>query len=144
VFEQPDDDNLETAVDLAAKALVADPGLAGIFCSDASNPFGAARTVVNAGKVGRVSIVGMDDLQETLTCIEDGVIAGVKAQHQWEVGDWAVKYLVAMNHKVPREHATGSQMLTKAELAGWRQSAQGDRRDRCPRRRTPAPPPNLP
>jgi ribose transport system substrate-binding protein len=115
VFEQPDDDSLEKAVSLTENALQANPDLAGIFGSNASNPIGAARAVVNAGKSGQVTVVGMDDLPETLQFIQDGVIAGVKAQRQWEIGYWAVRYMVAMNqnHTTPHEHATGSQILTK-------------------------------
>lgn len=119
VFEQPDDDNLEKAVSLTENALQANPDLKGIFGANASNPIGAARAVQTAGKVGQVTIVGMDDLPETLQFIKDGVIAGVKAQRQWEIGYWVVKGLVAknQNHTIPHEHATGSQILTK-ELLG--------------------------
>jgi ribose transport system substrate-binding protein len=119
VFEQPDDDNLEKAVSLTENALQANPDLAGIFGSNASNPIGAARAVVNAGKGGQVTVVGMDDLPETLQFIQDGVIAGVKAQRQWEIGYWAVRYMVAtnQNHTIPHEHATGSQILTKDLIA---------------------------
>jgi ribose transport system substrate-binding protein len=115
VFEQPDDDSLEKAVSLTENALQANPDLKGIFGSNASNPIGAARAVKNAGKQGQVTIVGMDDLPETLEFIKEGVIAGVKAQRQWEIGYWAVKYLVAKNenHTIPHEHATGSQIITK-------------------------------
>jgi ribose transport system substrate-binding protein len=119
VFEQPDDDSLEKAVSLTENALQANPDLKGIFGSNASNPIGAARAVQNAGKAGQITIVGMDDLPETLQFIKDGVIAGVKAQRQWEIGYWTVKYLVAknQNHTIPHEHATGSQIITK-ELLG--------------------------
>ena len=119
VFEQPDDDSLEKAVSLTENALQANPDLKGIFGSNASNPIGAARAIQNAGKAGDIVIVGMDDLPETLQFIQDGVIAGVKAQRQWEIGYWAVKYLVAknQNHTIPHEHATGSQILTKELLA---------------------------
>lgn len=118
VFEQPDDDDLDKAVTLTENALQANPDLKGIFGANASNPIGAARAVKNAGKAGQVTIVGMDDLPETLEFIKEGVIAGVKAQRQWEIGYWTVKYLVAknQNHTVPREHATGSQILTKEML----------------------------
>ncbi len=120
VFEQPDDDSLEKAVTLTENALQANPDLAGIFGSNASNPIGAARAVVNAGKTDQVTIVGMDDLPETLQFIQDGVIAGVKAQRQWEIGYWVVRYLVAMNqnHTIPHVHATGSQILTKELIGG--------------------------
>ncbi|MCY0094159.1 substrate-binding domain-containing protein [Hoeflea ulvae] len=115
VFEQPDDDSLEKAVNLTENALQANPNLKGIFGSNASNPVGAARAVQNAGKAGEITIVGMDDLPETLQFISDGVIAGVKAQRQWEIGYWTVRYLVAknQNHTTPHEHSTGSQILTK-------------------------------
>nr|WP_321454970.1 substrate-binding domain-containing protein [uncultured Cohaesibacter sp.] len=115
VFEQPDDDDLEKAVTLTENALQANPDLAGIFGANASNPIGAARAVANAGKAGEVAVVGMDDLPETLQFVKDGVIDGVKAQRQWEIGYWCVKYLVAknQNHTVPHVHATGSQILTK-------------------------------
>ncbi len=129
VAELYDDDDPEKAVRLAEEALDAYPDIVGIFGVDASNPIGAARAVVNAGKTGEVTVVGWDDLQETLKFIEDGVIAGVIAQHQWEIGYWTVKYLVAMNqkHKTPHEHETGSQMLTKQSLADWWRSGQGSR-----------------
>lgn len=115
VFEQPDEDDLEKAVTLTENALQANPDLSGIFGANASNPIGAARAVVNAGLTDQVTIVGMDDLPETLQFIEDGVIAGVKAQRQWEIGYWAVRYMVAtnQNHTTPAVHATGSQILTK-------------------------------
>ncbi len=115
VFEQPDNDDLDKAVSLTENALQANPDLKGIFGSNASNPIGAARAVKNAGLAGKVTIVGMDDLPETLDFIREGVIAGVKAQRQWEIGYWVVKYLVAVNqnHTVPHYHATGSQIITK-------------------------------
>lgn len=129
VAELYDDDNPETAVRLAEEALGAHPDLAGIVGVDASNPIGAARAVVNAGRTGQVTVVGWDDLQETLKFLEDGVIAGVMAQHQWEIGYWTVKYLVAMNqnHRTPHEHETGSQMLTRESLADWWRSGHGSR-----------------
>ncbi len=117
-FEQPDEDDLEKAVSLTENALQANPDIKGFFGSNASNPIGIARAVKNAGLAGKVSIVGMDDLPETLDFIKEGVITGVKAQRQWEIGYWAVKYLVAKaeNHTIPHEHATGSQIITKETL----------------------------
>jgi ribose transport system substrate-binding protein len=118
VFEQPDEDDLEKAVTLTESALQANPDIKGFFGSNASNPIGIARAVKNAGLAGKIAIVGMDDLPETLDFIKEGVITGVKAQRQWEIGYWAVKYLVAKaeNHTVPHDHATGSQIITKETL----------------------------
>lgn len=119
VFEQPDDDILEKAVELTESVLAAHPDLDGIFGSNASNPIGAARAVQNAGKAGQVHIVGMDDLPEAVDFVCSGVIDALKAQRQWDMGYWAVTYLVAMNenHTYPMFHNTGSRFLTKENCA---------------------------
>ncbi len=117
VFEQPDNDVLENAVSLTENALQANPDLAGIFGSNASNPIGAARAVKNAGLAGKVAIVGMDDLPEAVDAVCDGTITALKAQRQWDMGYWTVKYLVAMNenHTYPMFHDTGSRFITKKD-----------------------------
>ena len=117
VFEQPDNDVLENAVTLTEQALSANPDLAGIFGADASNPIGAARAVANAGKSGKVAIVGMDDLPEAVDFVCKGTINALKAQRQWDMGYWAIKYLVAanQNHTIPMFHNTGSRFLTKED-----------------------------
>ncbi len=117
VFEQPDNDVLEDAVSLTENALQAHPDLAGIFGSNASNPIGAARAVKNAGLAGKVAIVGMDDLPEAVDAVCDGTITALKAQRQWDMGYWAVKYLVAKNenHTIPMFHDTGSRFITKED-----------------------------
>ena len=66
VVEEPDDDNLEQAYNLARRVLAEHPDLAGIFGATATGPVGAARAVSNAGRAGEVVIVGMDDLQRHL------------------------------------------------------------------------------
>lgn len=118
VFEQPDNDDLDKAVQLTEDALQAHPDMVGLFGCNASNPIGAARAVQNAGKAGKVKIVGLDDLPETIQFIKDGVITAVMAQRQWEQGYWAVQYAVAKNegHTIPMDHATGSRMITKASV----------------------------
>lgn len=117
VFEQPDNDVLETAVTLTEQALSANPDLAGIFGADASNPIGAARAVTNAGKSGKIVVVGMDDLPEAVDFVCKGTINALKAQRQWDMGYWSIKYLVAANenHTIPMLHNTGSRFLTKAD-----------------------------
>jgi len=117
VFEQPDNDVLENSVTLTENALQAHPDLAGLFGSNASNPIGAARAVKNAGKAGKVAIVGMDDLAESVQFVCDGTISALKAQRQWDIGYWTVRYLVAMNenHTTPMNHNTGSRFITKAD-----------------------------
>jgi ribose transport system substrate-binding protein len=115
VFEQPDNDVLEDAVMLTENALQAHPDIKGFFGSNASNPIGIARAVANAGKAGEIAIVGMDDLPEAVDFVCDGTITALKAQRQWDIGYWSVRYMVAMNenHTIPWDHNTGSRLITK-------------------------------
>ena len=115
VFEQPDNDVLEDAVTLTENALQANPDIKGFFGSNASNPIGIARAVSNAGLSGKIDIVGMDDLPEAVDFVCDGTITALKAQRQWDIGYWSVRYMVAMNenHTIPWDHNTGSRFITK-------------------------------
>lgn len=117
VFEQPDNDVLEDAVSLTENALQAHPDIAGFFGSNASNPIGAARAIKNADLSGKVAVVGMDDLPEAVDFVCDGTITALKAQRQWDIGYWAVRYMLAMNqnHTYPMDHNTGSRFITKAD-----------------------------
>ena len=117
VFEQPDNDVLEKAVALTENALQANRDIAGLFGSNASNPIGIARAVANAGLSGKVAIVGMDDLPEAVEFVCKGTITALKAQRQWDIGYWAVKYMVALNenHTIPMDHNTGSRFITKSD-----------------------------
>ena len=118
VFDRPDNDDLQKAVELTENALQANSDLVGIFGCNASNPIGAARAVKSAGKAGVVHIVGMDDLDETLQLIQEGVIDATKAQRQWDIGYWTVVYLVAMNqnHTVPAVHDPGARIIVADDL----------------------------
>lgn len=118
VFERPDNDDLETAVSLTENALQANPNLAAVFGNNASNPVGAARAVKNAGLSGKVLVVGTNALPETIPFIEDGTIYACASDRQWEMGYWAVKYLVALNqgHTIPHLHVTGTKLLSKETL----------------------------
>ncbi|QTL97638.1 substrate-binding domain-containing protein [Iocasia frigidifontis] len=118
VTERPDNDSLQKAMELTENIIQAFPNIDGFFGCNATNPIGAARAVENAGLVGKVHIVGMDDLDETIQYVQKGVIDAVKIQRQWEIGYWTVKYLVAMNqnHTIPEEHPTGSKVITGSDL----------------------------
>jgi ribose transport system substrate-binding protein len=118
VSSRPDGDNLDAAMSLTEMVLKNHPDIKGFFCCNSTNPIGCARAVKAAGKAGEVHIVGMDALPETLALIKDGVIDGIKMQRQWEIGYWAVMYLVAINqgHTVPQEHTIGSVLITQKDI----------------------------
>lgn len=114
VTEEADNDDLERAVNLTSSILQAHPNVRGLFGANASAPIGAAQAVVEAGRVGQVLVVGMDDLPETVQFIRDGAILSVAVQNVQDIGYWSTLYAVAHAEgwTVPTLHETGSFPVT--------------------------------
>lgn len=121
VAEAADNDDLQKAVALAENILQAHPNVKGFFGCNASNPIGIAQAVKDAGKAGKVFIVGMDDMPETINFIKEGVISATKVQNVFDIGYWSIMYMVqlAQGKSVPKEHPTGSYIVTKDNLAEY-------------------------
>ena len=81
-----DEDSVENAYRLAEGFLSDYPELSGIICCNMSNPVGAARAVVQAGKAGQITIVGMDHDQEALHYLADGTIYALGVQDCYSIG----------------------------------------------------------
>ena len=81
-----DEDTAEKAYQYTKAFLERHPDLAGVVCCNMSNPVGAARAVVEAGRQGQVVIVGMDHDQEALGYLRDGVIYALGVQDCHSIG----------------------------------------------------------
>lgn len=81
-----DEDNAEKAYELTKGFLEQHPDLAGIICCNMSNPVGAARAVVEAGREEEIVIVGMDHDQEALHYLKDNVIYALGVQDCYSIG----------------------------------------------------------
>lgn len=81
-----DEDTAEKAYQYTKEFLERHPDLAGVVCCNMSNPVGAARAVVEAGRQGQVVIVGMDHDQEALGYLRDGVIYALGVQDCHSIG----------------------------------------------------------
>lgn len=74
VDSQADEDSIETSISVTEGYLTAYPNLKAIFGCNAASPIGAARAVKDAGKVGKILIVGMAENQEAMNFVKDGTI----------------------------------------------------------------------
>lgn len=81
-----DGDRADRAYDLTRGILDRNSDLAGIVCCNMSNPVGAARAVLAAGRENEVVIVGMDHDQEALGYLRDGVIYALGVQDCYSIG----------------------------------------------------------
>ena len=69
-----------------------------------SNPVGAARAVVEAGRADGIVIVGMDHDQEALRYLRDGVIYALGVQDCYSIGFDTVQVAVKIaDGKLPGE-----------------------------------------
>ena len=83
---QYDEDSDENAYNLTKEFLKKYPYLDGIICCNMSNPVGAGRAVEEAGKAGKVIIVGMDHDERAIKYLRDGVIYALAIQDCYSIG----------------------------------------------------------
>ncbi|MCI9531841.1 MAG: sugar ABC transporter substrate-binding protein [Lachnospiraceae bacterium] len=81
-----DGDSVDKAYQLAQGFLSRHQELAGIICCNMSNPVGATRAVIEAGREDEVVIVGMDHDQEALHYLKDGTIYALGVQDCYSIG----------------------------------------------------------
>jgi ribose transport system substrate-binding protein len=81
-----DEDLVENAFELTREFLKRQKELAGIVCCNMSNPVGAARAVVEAGREDEIVIVGMDHDQEALRYLREGIIYALGIQDCYSIG----------------------------------------------------------
>ena len=81
-----DEDSDINAYNLTKEFLEKYPDLNGIICCNMSNPVGAGRAVEEAGKAGKVIIVGMDHDERAIKYLRDGVIYALAIQDCYSIG----------------------------------------------------------
>lgn len=120
VAEGIDNDNIEIAQKQAAAIMQAHPNLNGWVASDASGPVGIGQAIIEAGKQGKVKLVGMDNLPEMLDMIRNGVADSSSASQPELQGYWSVMLMWAQatGAPVPLYLDTGNAFLTKDNIDG--------------------------
>ena len=81
-----DEDSDVNAYNLTKEFLEKYPDLDGIICCNMSNPVGAGRAVEEAGKAGKIIIVGMDHDERAIKYLRDGVIYALAIQDCYSIG----------------------------------------------------------
>lgn len=120
VAEGIDNDSIEIAQQQASAIMQANPNLKGWVASDAAGPIGIGQAIIEAGKQGEVTLVGLDNLPEMLDMIRSGVADSSSASQPELQGYWSVMLLwqQATGAPVPQFLDTGNAFLTKENLGG--------------------------
>ena len=90
--------------------------LRGYLCCDASGPIGIATALKRAGRVGAVTVVGMDSIRPILEAIKEGVIDSSSATIPVMQGSMSVLMLwqASIGVRIPQAIDTGIEVITQA------------------------------
>ena len=109
-----DNDDIGTAEREAAAVLGANPDLRGYLCCDAAAPIGIAAAVRKAGKVGAVSVVGMDGIRPILEAVKAGILESSASTLPAMQGSMSILMLwqTSLGVPIPQRIDTGIDLIT--------------------------------
>jgi ribose transport system substrate-binding protein len=116
---QYDQDSASVAAQVTLAALQKNPGIVGIFATNLFSAEGAATGVRQAGKSGKVKIVGFDAEPNEITALQQGTVQALIAQQPYAIGTHAVDQAVAAlsGKPITKKIGTGSTIITKSNLS---------------------------
>jgi ribose transport system substrate-binding protein len=92
---QYDQDTASLAAQVTLAALQKNPGIVAIFATNLFSAEGAATGIRQAGKSGKVKIVGFDAEPDEITALQQGTVQALIAQSPYTIGTDAVDQAVA-------------------------------------------------
>jgi len=120
VAEGIDNDSIEQAQEQAGSIISANPDLDGFVACNAAGPIGIGLAVREAGKEDDITVVGLDDLNQLIELIRDGVVHSSSSTKPMMQGHWSVLTLwqQSMGYNVPQEIDTGIAIITEEDVQG--------------------------
>ena len=92
---QYDNDTASLAAQVTLAALQKNPNIVGIFATNLFSAEGAATGIRQAGKSGKVKVVGFDAEPDEITALQQGTVQALIAQSPYVIGTDAVDQAVA-------------------------------------------------
>lgn len=84
-----DNDSIEQAQNQAATIMQAHPNLKGWIASSGAGPIGIGQAIVEAGKVGKVQFIGIDNLAQMVDLVNKGVTPMSLSTQPFQQGYWS-------------------------------------------------------
>jgi ribose transport system substrate-binding protein len=115
---QYDQDNASIAAQVTLAALQKNPGIVGIFATNLFSAQGAATGIRQAGKAGKVKVVGFDADPSQVTALKQGTVQALIAQHPYDIGTNGVDQAYAALTGKPTTPKIGTKftIITQANL----------------------------
>ncbi|HEX3038984.1 MAG TPA: D-allose transporter substrate-binding protein [Caproiciproducens sp.] len=90
----PGDWDRQKALDVANSFIQSNPDLKGIYCCNDTMALGALQAVINAGKVGKIMVVGTDGDTEAVKSVQEGKLSATVAQDPAAIGAASLEQMV--------------------------------------------------
>lgn len=115
-----DNDSIEEAQSQAESIISSNPDLDGFVACNAAGPIGIGLAVQEAGKEDDITVVGLDDLNQLIELIRDGVVHSSSSTKPQMQGHWSVMALWqhSMGYNVPETIDTGIAVITQEDVEG--------------------------
>jgi D-allose transport system substrate-binding protein len=94
VASQPADWDRIKALDVATNVLQRNPDIKAFYCANDTMAMGVAQAVTNAGKKGKILVVGTDGIPEARKMVSEGLMTATVAQNPAEIGAKGLDLLV--------------------------------------------------
>ena len=116
---QYDNDTAALAAQVTLAELQKDPGIVAIFATNLFSAEGAATGIRQAGKSGKVKVVGFDAEPDEITALQQGTVQALIAQSPYVIGTDAVDQAVAALQGKPTTPKIGTKftIITTANLS---------------------------
>lgn len=121
-----DNSDLQLCIQKGEAMLRAHPEITALVGVEGFGVPGLGRVVKEAGKVGKVLVVGFDDLADTFAFVRDGTAQGTVVQRQYKMGYMGVELVVKAKkgEKLDSKYDTGVVFLDKSNIDGYRSDAK--------------------
>ena len=115
---QYDNDTASLAAQVTLAELQKNPGIVAIFATNLFSAEGAATGIRQAGKAGKVKVVGFDADPDQITALKQGTVQALIAQSPYTIGTDAVDQAVAALSGKPTTPKIGTKftIITTANL----------------------------
>ena len=105
----------QEALTQATNLLRAHPDLKGFFSANDDMALGIARAIANAGKTGKVEVIGVDGIKDALEAVKAGSLSATVAQYPYAIGLMGVEacQAAAKGKTLPANVKAPVELITK-------------------------------
>lgn len=121
-----DNSDLQLCIQKAEAMLRAHPEINALVGTEGFGVPGLGRVVKENDKVGKITVVGFDDLADTLAFIKEGTAQATVVQRQYKMGYMSIQILndIKRGKKVKSVYDTGTVVLTKDNVSTFKATAK--------------------